>query len=337
MNTPPKPAPDSDSDANSEALFDQPGRAAWIRVQESLKTFKLFMLGVAAYYATGNSIAKSSGENIGVVFEICVLSVIVCLAVAVLTAGDLWTSRSVWASKCFSQRGSHPPTTTKMETKDNEKSKSTWSWLSKWLLLCWLFRFQSPPLETQKTSSNPPVTIAVHTAVERSKATLAYWHTAVRNLHEIRFKDQASDSPSEQVLDEILRRLKTLTDQAKVAPWDQVDQDLVSMAIRHFLIDDRFFQIKVERDEWLKQHPPSTPNAISATDATAQWQSFVAAVQADAELLDKLPQGPERKILEAALEFEQQRLDQFHEIESMQSVLQKRYPGLTFPLPEIGQ
>lgn len=219
---------------------------------------------------------------------------------------------------------------------DEANKRSPWDGFVMGVFMCLMVRHVSNNYQSW-IDGRPPDKVPVQSAVDRSHATLAYWRTAVENLHEIRFQVPTSELPSEQVFAEMLSRLKTLTDQAKVAPWDQVDRDLVSMAICHFLIDDRLFQLKTERDEWMKQHPASTANASSSQEASAQWQSFVTAVQADAELLDKLPQGPERKILEAALEFEQQRLDQFHEIESMQSVLQRRYPGLTFPLPEIGQ
>jgi hypothetical protein len=219
---------------------------------------------------------------------------------------------------------------------DEANKRSPWNGFVMGVFMCLMVRHVSNNYQSW-WNGGPPAKVPVQSAVDRSHATLAYWRTAVENLHEIRFQVPTSELPSEQVFAEMLSRLKTLTDQAKVAPWDNVDQDLWSMATGHFFVDDRLFQLKAEVDEWVKQNPTSPANATSFNEATAQWQKIVAAVQADSELLDKLPQGPERKILEAALEFEQQRLDQFHEIESMQSILQKRYPGLTFPLPEISQ
>jgi len=166
---------------------------------------------------------------------------------------------------------------------------------------------------------------------------LAYWNTTVRNLHEVRFKVTPSERPSEQVGNEFFGQLKVLSDQANVAPWDNVDPELVQMVIRHSFIDGKAFQLKTQIDEWMKQNPTSPENSVSFNQAMALGQQIMAAVEADSDILNKLPEGPVRKFVQASVEYEQLALDQLHEIEAMKSTLQERYPSTEFPLPDIGE
>ena len=157
---------------------------------------------------------------------------------------------------------------------DEVKKTSPWNGFLMGFVVCLIVRDVSR--NYQSWINRPPATVPVHSAVNRSHATLAYWNTTVRNLHEVRFKVTPSERPSEQVWNEFVSQLKVLSDQANVAPWDNVDQDLVSMVIRHSFIDGKVFQFKTQMDEWRKQNPASPENSVSLNEAMAQWQQIMA-------------------------------------------------------------
>ena len=171
---------------------------------------------------------------------------------------------------------------------------------------------------------------------QRQRATLAYWQTAVANLHQIRFQTPAGNEAAGRFVADAFKRLKKLTELARAAPTADLDQDLVTMARRHLVVEDRWIQFKADVDE-LMNRDKIPADTVAVGQRITEWQSIVARIQADPSMLDSLPQSPERTLLENALELEQQRLDQLREIEIMQAVLQERYPRTKFPLPEVAQ
>ena len=219
---------------------------------------------------------------------------------------------------------------------DEAKERSPWNGFLMGVVMCLIVRHVSNNYQSW-IDGEPPAKVPVFSVVDRSQATLAYWNTAVENLHEVRFKVTPSERPSEQVGNEFFGQLKVLSDQANVAPWDNVDPELVQMVIRHSFIDGKAFQLKTQIEEWRKQNPTSPENSVSFNQAMAIGQQIMATIEADSDILNKLPEGPVREFVQSAVEYEQLALDQLHEIEAMQSTLQVRYPGTEFPLPDIGE
>jgi site-specific recombinase len=114
-----------------------------------------------------------------------------------------------------------------------------------------------------------------------------------------------------------------------------VDQDLVAMARRHLEIDSGFLQLKQKVDDLMKREN-ITADADTIDARMAEWQKVVTTVQADPAMSEKLPEEA-RRLLEDVFELEQRRVTELREIEIMQAVLQERYPGTKFPLPEVAQ
>lgn len=169
------------------------------------------------------------------------------------------------------------------------------------------------------------------------QAKMSYWQTSVADFHQIRFQLPAGDEHAGKFYEDMFNSLRQLTDRVKAATTADVDQDLVAMAIRHLAVEDRMIQFKADVEELMKQENIPAPAGTDTMDQRmTQWQSIVARIDADPSIFDNLPQGPMRTLLETVFELDQLRLDQLREIEIMQAVLQERYPGTKFPLPEVG-
>lgn len=171
--------------------------------------------------------------------------------------------------------------------------------------------------------------------LQRRARTLAYWQTAVVNLHQVRFSTPSGEEPASTYLGRTFRSLQNQVDHAKPMSTVDVDQDLVAMARRHLEVDSGFLQLKQKIDDLMKREN-ITADADTISDRMAEWQNIVARVQADPALSEKLPEEA-RHLLEDVFELEQKRVDELREIEIMRAVLQERYRGTKFPLPEIAQ
>ncbi len=345
MSSTPPPREDSNDasqdpvTAERDNLTDCKGNTFWMHVQESMCRNHFITYLVCIYYGALYMDNDTIRGFVSTRIFAGVMVGLVCVAFAITTVCEYWWPKTNQDVRVFSEGDYEPSKDTNAETKQKIRNEiMVLGFIVIVLRSCGLLpdpgnAIVPPPVAMppqQAFTPTPP-------PAERSKATLTYWRTAVENLHEIRFQVPSSELPSEHVFAEVLNRLKTLTNQAKVAPRDNVYPQLLSMANRHFFIDDRLFKIKAEIDEWVRLKSTKTANTTSANEATESWQSFIEAIQADPELMDKLAQGPEREFIEDLLAFEQQRLDQFYEIEEMRTVLQQRYPQLKFSLPEIGE
>ena len=169
---------------------------------------------------------------------------------------------------------------------------------------------------------------------QQRQATSAYWQTAVANLHLIRFQMPSGDEAAGSYADRLFQQLQSLLNAAKSASTASVDPSLIDMTRRHLAIDDQLLGIKAEIDALMKREKISS-DTVAVGQRVNQWQSFIERVQADPSLLENLPEGPERTVIEKMIELELQRLEQLREIEIMQAVLQERYRGTQFALPEI--
>eukprot|EP00456_Euglypha_rotunda_P025820 TRINITY_DN2081_c0_g2_i1.p1 TRINITY_DN2081_c0_g2~~TRINITY_DN2081_c0_g2_i1.p1 ORF type:complete len:418 (-),score=78.21 TRINITY_DN2081_c0_g2_i1:476-1729(-) len=169
---------------------------------------------------------------------------------------------------------------------------------------------------------------------QKRQSTLVYWQSAVTNLHPIRFQIPSGEQSSVEYFDQRFKQLQTLTELAKSASTINVDPELVQMANRHLVIDDQWLQLKQQSDQ-LMQREALLANNSTVDQQKFIWQFFLAAIQSDPTLMEKMPQGPERALIEKVIVLEQQREAQFREIEQMQAVLQERYKGTTFPLPTL--
>lgn len=99
-------------------------------------------------------------------------------------------------------------------------------------------------------------------------------------------------------------------------------------------IDRGLLRLKAEADELSKQSLIPA-DGVSVDQRMSEWQQLVLAVKINPNLLESLPESPERSLIERAIELEQKRVDQLKRIEIMQAVLQERYPGTMFPLPNL--
>ena len=106
------------------------------------------------------------------------------------------------------------------------------------------------------------------------------------------------------------------------------------MARQLLEIDRGYLRIKAEADELSKQKR-IPDDGVSVDQRMSEWQQLMLAVQTTPNLLESLPESPERTLIERAIELEQKRVDQLKQIEIMQAVLQERYPGTIFPLPNL--
>ena len=318
--------------AENERPIDSGGYSFWRHVKESMSLhhFSVCLMVMLIFVALGQRETLSTREG-GTpqglsMAGILTIAGIVCVAFAILIVSDYWT---------------RPRVSPRNSSKKNEQSWGNFVIL----IMAWLiFRPHTSQTSLPHANNAPPAKVIssqtpppAQPMVVRAASTLAYWNTAVRNLHEVRFKVTPSERPSEQVGNEFFGQLKVLSDQANVAPWDNVDPELVQMVIRHSFIDGKAFQLKTQIEEWRKQNPTSPENSVSFNQAMAIGQQIMSAVEADSDILNKLPEGPVREFVQSAVEYEQLALDQLHEIEAMQSTLQERYPSTEFPLPDIGE
>lgn len=170
--------------------------------------------------------------------------------------------------------------------------------------------------------------------VRRPQATLSYWQNSVASLQELRFSVPTGNEPAGKVVDDMFARLRMLADKAQAAPITDVDQDLVNMVRQLLDVDRGFLRLKAEADELSKQKRIPT-DAVSVDQRMSEWQQLLLAVQTNPNLLESLPESPERTLIERTIALEQKRVDQLKQIEIMQAVLQERYPGTMFPLPNL--
>lgn len=342
MNSKQTPTEDSNEGEYSSATAGNgvpPGRAGhsfWRHIRESTSRHQFFYVLLAMLYLgvkvsqEGKMFADGRDPSDGstMLITLITFAAFVCVAFAMLTVYEYWMGKTTQS----------PPSDTA------EKNTQRTSGIAFAFVLWLIFRPHpsqtSPPRINNSPSAkviSPRETPPAQPIAVRATATLAYWNTAVGKLHEVRFKVTPSERPSEQVWNEYVSQLKVLSNQANVAPWDNVDPELVQMVIRHSVIDGKAFQLKTQIDELRKQNPTSPENSVSFNQAMTIGQQIMSAVEADSDILKKLPEGPIRKFVEAAVEYEQLALDQLHEIEAMQSTLQERYPGTEFPLSDLGE
>ncbi len=169
---------------------------------------------------------------------------------------------------------------------------------------------------------------------QQQEATLRYWNIAVTNLHAVRFQTPSGQEPAEKYYERMFQQLRQLTEAAKQASTVNVDVDLVQMVTRHLTIEDEVLQLKHQLDELMKNEKLATPTD-TVDQRMALTELFVGSIQANPDVLAKMPPGPVREWLKKGLRVEEQRQEQHREIEVMQAVLQERYKGTTFPLPTI--
>lgn len=175
---------------------------------------------------------------------------------------------------------------------------------------------------------------ALQKRIQQQEATLRYWNIAVTNLHSVRFQTPSGQESAEKYYERMFQQLRQLTEAAKQASTVNVDVDLVEMVTRHLTIEDEFLQLKHQLDELMKKEKLATPTD-TVDQRMALTELFVGSIQANPDVLAKMPPGPVREWLEKELRVEEQRQEQHREIEVMQAVLQERYKGTTFPLPKI--
>lgn len=231
------------------------------------------------------------------------------------------------------------PTEAEKASPAKQSSDRTEWYNSKWLpyLCCAVLIYQNmnrqnrPPAQPIAPVNNQQFAIQKQ---QRQNATLAYWHAAVASLHEIRFQMPTGDEPASQFYDRMYLELGKLTSRAESAPTTSVDQDLLDLARRHLAVEHRLLLANVKTSQLLKEAGvPAGSDTIS--DRIAHGEGLVTAALANPTLLDKIPEGELKALFMELLDLEKQRLEQRREIEIMQAVLQERYSGTKFQLPNV--
>lgn len=169
---------------------------------------------------------------------------------------------------------------------------------------------------------------------QRRDANLHYWKLTVADLHLIRFQTPSGQEAAEKYYEQMIQQLQQLTEVAKRTSTVNVDADLVQMAARHVAIEDELIQMKGQLDEFMKNEKLKRPED-TLDQRTAMSQLLLGSIQEDPNLIEKLPAGPIREWIKKGLRVEEQRQQQFRDIELMQAVLQERYRGTSFPLPTV--
>ncbi|HEY0983004.1 hypothetical protein [Schlesneria sp.] len=171
-------------------------------------------------------------------------------------------------------------------------------------------------------------------AVAKRSATLTYWQAAVANLHLVRFQFPSGQEPAEKFYERLFQQLQQQAEAAKRASTANVDVDLVQMVARHLVIENELLQLKDQLDEYMKKEKLAQP-ADTIDQRMALTELLFGSVHADPDVLEKMDSGPIREWIKKGLRAQEQRQQQFREIELMQAVLQERYSGTTFALPTI--
>jgi len=175
---------------------------------------------------------------------------------------------------------------------------------------------------------------AMPRSINKRDAAIAYWRSAVAKLHLVRFQHPSGDEPAEKYYERTFQQLRLLTVAAKQASTIDVDADLVQMVERHLAIEDEVLQLKNQLDDFMK-----TENLAQPTDTIDQRMAFaellVGSLEVAPDTVEKISSGPIREFLKKGLWIEDQRQQQFREIELMQAALQERYKGSLFALPTI--
>lgn len=189
--------------------------------------------------------------------------------------------------------------------------------------------FVTPPPRGQATNHDS----ASFQHSRQRQATVAYWQTAVANLHGTRFRPPTETESLPEVFERLTRDFRQKIAQARVAATANVDPELVAMVQRHLEQDDRLLALLAQIPRLMQTYQVGW-GTESAGQRALQWQQFQARLITQPELWEKLP--PEAKqLIHDIVEQEEQQQVQFREIELLQAVLQERYRGVVFPLPSL--
>jgi hypothetical protein len=170
--------------------------------------------------------------------------------------------------------------------------------------------------------------------LQQQEATLRYWNTTVANLHAVRFETPSGQEPAEKYYERMFRQLRLQTEAARSASTANVDPELVQMVTRHLTDEDQILQLKQELDELMREQQIPFPSD-TVDERMGVFRLLQGILEASPEVLEKMPPGPVRDWIEKGLVFEVLRQQQFRDIEIKQAVLQERYKGVAFPLPEM--
>lgn len=162
---------------------------------------------------------------------------------------------------------------------------------------------------------------------------LSYWNTTVAALFTFRYQIATGNEPAGEYMRRRIQEYQTAYQKAKGASTIGVDPDLFTLVNRHLATDERQLQLIQRLNDYYAQRNAPT-DTVPVEQRSAQWGNLVARIEADPSIVDKLPEGPERAILQDTLAIMTEVSDQHREIEIMQAVLQERYPGTLFPLPK---
>jgi|GEM_PF-5379365 len=194
------------------------------------------------------------------------------------------------------------------------------------------------PSTTPGKPASPGATPNNQQAVQRyhsQQATLKYWQFAVADLHSIRFGNPSETESAEAYYQRMSRELRQKVKQARAASTTHVDPDLIAMVKRHLELDDRILSSLSQIPRLMKQHQIKRETE-PASHGALKWEDILAKLKAQPELWETLPSELQQLINEA-VELEHQEFKQLSEIQIQQAVLQERYRGTMFPLPEIPQ
>lgn len=107
------------------------------------------------------------------------------------------------------------------------------------------------------------------------------------------------------------------------------------MGQRHLGWDDQFLSTLAQIPALMQQYQ-FDPGTDSTHQSGMKWREIQAKLALQPELWEKLSPEMQHQI-NSDIGFEHQQQKQLREIEIMQAVLQERYKGVQFPLPEIEQ
>jgi hypothetical protein len=294
-------------------------------------------LGVGIFILVVSLIASRESDRADAILLVVSAACTIFLGFAAL----VWW-RGSRTERYFGIQRVEAPETNSVPT-DSWDWKTFWSWKN-FVLMGILFSIGRGISDRTKESERNKTAVEFRRgfAVEkqaragRVHATLAYWQTAVANFHQIRFAEPIGDEPASVYIQRQFSDLRKFVDGANGISTTNVDVDLLTMARRHLALEERFMLWKGKIDELMKQEDIREDNATIG-DRNAEGRMFISKLLADPSILTKLPEGALRTCFEETVELEQQRMIQLRDIEIMQAVLQERYSGTKFPLPNLGQ
>jgi hypothetical protein len=166
----------------------------------------------------------------------------------------------------------------------------------------------------------------------RAQLASAHWQATIHHLHLYRYgHPQNPEEEFQAYYERLLEGYQAHVEQAKLAPHETIDADLRGLSSRLLGLDERSIAWAKDFQQLLKAR------GIDMSGVTVANQ-FQALERLQTEITDDqvaaLPEDAQQFLAQYVV-IEEERLALYHEIELMQARLEERYPGTSFPLPDL--